>query len=114
MATQEIRKDHLEDYFNHFSTIMPAELVEIEVAGLDIGDQVEAEWLPLNGISYDPKDDAVVVDLGDGRIEHLISRPVEVVVDEGVSGINSISIRDGDDKLHVLRLKEPRALPSAA
>lgn len=42
---------------------------EIEVALLDIGDQIEAEWVPLLGITYDPKDDPVVV-LLDG-LDHL-------------------------------------------
>lgn len=114
MATQEIAKEHLKDYFDHFSMIMPTELVEIEVAGLDLGDQIEAEWAPMTGISYDPKDDIVVVELEDGKVQHTIRSPQEVVVDEGDEGIRSISIKCGEGHLHVLRLKEPRALPSKA
>lgn len=109
MAIRQIEKDQLKDYFDHFSMIMPAELVEIEVAGLDLGDQIEAEWVPLNGISYDPKDDVVVVDLE--KTEHTVRAPAEVVVDEGDDGIHSISIKCGEGHLHVLRLKEPRKLP---
>jgi Family of unknown function (DUF5335) len=40
-----------------------ASRAEIEVASLALGDQVEAEWLPLLGIAYDPKDDLVQVAL---------------------------------------------------
>jgi len=111
MATREIAKEHLKDYFDHFSMIMPTELVEIEVAGLDLGDQIEAEWAPMTGISYDPKDDVVVVELEDGKVQHSIRAPAEVVVDEDDNGIHSISIRCGEGHLHVLRLKEPRLLP---
>ena len=44
--------------------------LEIEVTSLALGDQVEAEWLPLLGLVYDPKDDLVEVAL-DG-IDHMI------------------------------------------
>ena len=36
---------------------------EIEIASLSICDQIEAEWLPLLGIVYDPKDDIIEVAL---------------------------------------------------
>ena len=111
MSTQRIEKDRLKDYFDHFSMIMPAELIEIEVAGLDLGDQVEADWVPLSGISYDPKNDVVVVDLNDGQVQHSIRAPVEVEVEEEDEGIRSIGIRCGEGHLHVLRLKEPKVLP---
>ncbi len=112
MTTQRIDKARLKDYFDHFSMIMPTELVEIEVAGLDLGDQIEAEWVPLSGISYDPKDDVVVVDLNDGQVQHSIRAPAEVTVEEDDGGIRSLSIRCGEGHLHVLRLKAPRALPA--
>ncbi len=51
MAINNIAKQDLQHYFDHFSSVIPTQLVEIEVAGLDIGDQIEAEWIPLTGIS---------------------------------------------------------------
>ena len=36
----------------------------IEVVGLDLGDQVEGDNLPLSYIEYDPHDDAVSVGVG--------------------------------------------------
>ena len=109
MATREISREQLQDYFDHFSTIMPSELVEIEVAGLELGDQIEAEWVPLKGISYDPGNDRVVVAVENS--EHTVKAPADVVVDEDDNGIRSISIKCGEVHLHVLRLKELRKLP---
>jgi hypothetical protein len=43
-------------------------VAEIEVASLDLGDQIQAEWLPLIGITYDPNDDVVEVAL-DRQVE---------------------------------------------
>ncbi len=114
MATRKIERENLKNYLDHFSTIMPSELVEIEIAGLDLGDQIEAEWAPLTGISYDPKDNVVVVDIDNGKLEHLVRDPVEFVVDEDDNGIHSFTIRSGDGHLHVVRLKEPKPLPEPA
>lgn len=36
---------------------------EIELASLALGSQIEAEWLPLQGIVYDSKDDIVEIAL---------------------------------------------------
>ncbi len=36
---------------------------EIEVASLELGNQIEAEWLPLIGLVYDHKDNSVEVAL---------------------------------------------------
>ena len=41
----------------------PRRRAEIEVASLDLGDQIEAEWLPLLGITYDDKDDVLEIAL---------------------------------------------------
>ena len=114
MATQIIEKQRLKDYLDHFSSIIPTELTEIEVASLDLGDQVAAEWIPLSGISYDPKDDVIVVDLDDGKYQHSIQQPVEFAVQEGDDGIESFEIKCAKGHLHIVRFRQPKALPPAA
>jgi hypothetical protein len=42
-------------FLDTVSKLLEAKEVEIEVASLDLGDQVQAKWLPLIGITYDPK-----------------------------------------------------------
>jgi hypothetical protein len=42
-------------YFDLISKALTGKRAEIEVASLKLGDQIEAEWLPLFGISYDPR-----------------------------------------------------------
>ena len=49
--------------FDRLSKTLEGKQAEIEVASLSLGDQVEAEWLPLHGITYDPNDDLVEVAL---------------------------------------------------
>jgi hypothetical protein len=42
------------------------------VASLDLGHQTQADWLPLLGISYDPRDD--VVDIALDGLDHMIHK----------------------------------------
>ena len=53
MAVQKIDKQHWRAFFDWLSHGLLGARAEIEVASLDLGDQIEAEWLPLLGITYD-------------------------------------------------------------
>lgn len=116
MATRTIEKSDWEAYLNRISKELGACLAEVEVAGLDIGDQIEAEGVTLTGVSYDPKDDLVLVGLlsrDDKNVEHLVHKPVELVVDEAADGLSGLVVAGGDGQRTILRLKKPLALPSA-
>ncbi len=52
----------------------------MEVASLKLGDRIEAEWLPLLGISYDPKND--LIDIALEGVDHMIHHPREIYVAE--------------------------------
>ena len=101
-------KTQWETYLDNVAKHLDAEQVEIEVAGLDLGDQIETEWVPLIGISYDPKDDEVSVAVVGA--EHLVPKPAEIVVEDNVDGLHWIDIKDGDGHQHIVRLKKPLAL----
>ena len=83
---------------------------EIEVASLTLGDQIEAEWLPLLGITYDPKDDVLEIAL-DG-LDHLIPRPQELYADTGAGALLSFEVIDGDGASQIIMLREPLMLPA--
>jgi hypothetical protein len=59
MALSKLEKPKWHAYFDNMSKILQGKRVEIEVDALAIGSQVEAEWLPLMYITYDPKDDII-------------------------------------------------------
>jgi hypothetical protein len=59
MATLKLEKEAWHPYFDNITKILEGKRVEVEVASLKIGDQIEAEWLPLIGIAYDHKDDLI-------------------------------------------------------
>lgn len=111
MAISKLEKTEWHTYFDRLSRILDGKSAEIEVSSLEIGDQIEAESLPLLGIVYDPKSDVVEV-LLEG-LDHLIHRPSEIFIDEeAVVGLKSVEVIDRDDVRQIIKLRTPLMLPS--
>ena len=107
-------KQAWKSYFETMSGVLIGKWAELEVATLDLGDQIVAERLPLLGITYDTKDDLVDVSLGgENQLNHLIRHPSQIEIVEGVDGLRSIAITSGDGAVQVLRLSDPLRLPPA-
>jgi len=81
MAAQKIDKSKWQAFFDRLSRGLVGMRAEIEVASLALGDQIEAEWLPLMGITYDSKNDVLEIALE--GLDHLIKHPKEVWADAG-------------------------------
>lgn len=109
MSVQQIDRSG-KVFFDSFTKSLAGKRAEIEVASLDIGDQIEAAWAPLIGMAYDRKDDLVEVTLE--GIDHLIGAPREVYVDHDVGGTMSVQIVDSDGTSQIVKLREPLALPA--
>jgi hypothetical protein len=112
MTAQKLEKDEWRPFFDGVSKILAGTRAEIEVESLELGDQVEAEWLPLHGLVYDQKDDLVEV-LLEGH-DHMIHKPREIYVDTGVGGLASFEIINADGVKEIVMLREPLALPPPA
>jgi Family of unknown function (DUF5335) len=109
MAVHKLEKTQWRSFFDRVSKGLGGKLAEIEVASLKLGDQVEAEWLPLLGLTYDPKDDLIEVAL-DGH-DHMIRKPREVYVDNGAQGLASLDIIDAEGTQQIIKLRDPLMLP---
>ena len=110
MAAEQIDRARWAPFFDNVTKSLIGKQAEIEVASLDVGDQIQAEWAPLIGITYDKKDDLIEIALEE--LDHLIRSPREVFVDHGVGGIVAIAIGDGDGNRQIVRLKDPLSLPA--
>lgn len=111
MALTQLSKSSWQDYFDRASKALGAKLVEVEVTGVGLGDQVEVEWLPLVGLTYDPKNDILAV-LFD-KIEHNILHPKQIHVEQDVESLSNIEVVDSAGEHHILHLKNPLSLPAA-
>jgi hypothetical protein len=115
MNTLLLPKPAWKSYFAAMSDVLIGKWAEVEVAALDLGDQIVAERLPLLGITYDTNDDLVDVSLGgENQLNHLIRHPSQIEIVEDVDGLRSIAITGGDGTVQVLRLRDPLRLPQAA
>jgi hypothetical protein len=111
MAIVKLDKGAWHTYFDRMSKLVLGKQAEIEVASLNLGNQIEAEWVPLLGITYDPKNDLVEV-LLEG-LDHLIRNPRDIYIDQGQTGLTSMEVIDTEDVRQIIRLRDPMMLPYA-
>ncbi len=111
MAIRKLDKTEWRPYFDRVSRHLPATEVEIEVAGLAIGDQIETDWTALHGITYDPDSD--VLQVASASVDHLIQHPREIHVDDSPQGLKALRVIDGDDYEQIVQLRAPLQLPGA-
>lgn len=111
MALTQLAKPKWQAYFDRIAKSLGPKRVEIEVTGLGLGHQVAADWIPLIGISYDPKGEILAV-TAEG-VEHLIRQPKQIHVDQDVDWLRSIEAIDAEGNHHIVLLKDPLQLPAA-
>ena len=110
MHIRKLERDRWKPFFDLVSKALVGKRVEVEVASMKIGDQIEAEWLPLLGILYEPRSDAIYVALE--GLELAIEQPREVHGEEPALGLTRMAIVDADSALHILLLRDPLMLPA--
>jgi uncharacterized protein DUF5335 len=109
---KQLEKSRWRGYFDRMSKTLAGKRADIEVASLKLGDQIQAEWLPLLGISYDPKDDIIEIALE--GLDHLIPKPRQVYVEESGLELSSLEIVDAEGNRQIVVLKDPMMLPAPA
>ncbi len=110
MTIRKLERSEWRPFLDIVSKLLETKEAEIEVASLELGDQIEAEWLPLLGITYDPKDDVLEVAL-DG-VDHMIRGPREIYLDNGAEALTSIEIVDANGVKQIVKLKDKLMLPA--
>jgi len=105
-----VTKAEWREFFDRFSSVLSGKQAQVEVASLDLGDQIVAEWIPLQGITYDTADDLLDVSLD--HLTHMIRHPRDIIIEEGPGGISSVAVALRDGSRQVIRLKQPVMLPA--
>jgi hypothetical protein len=106
-----VAKENWQTFFDAFTKVIEGRRVEIEVIGPEVGDQIEAEWLPLNGLTYDRKADTFYVYIEGSDLDHAIPHPREILVSMGAGGVDQVVIADTDGHHHIVRLRQPLMIP---
>ncbi|HEV7585594.1 MAG TPA: DUF5335 family protein [Solirubrobacteraceae bacterium] len=108
-STREIPREEWRAYFDDFSRDLPDLHATVEVAGREIGAQVEAERPLLTGITYDRGDDIVVIGLDapggiQEDLEHIVYHPQKIYVAEE-DGERIFDIEDAEQLQTLVRLE---------
>ena len=115
----ELPKESWSGYLEDVTKNLPASEVVVEVISEEIGDQVEANWLPFRFFEYDPRDDVFEVAVG-GRgpeypvvLRHFVHHPVRLWVDEEEGILPSqILVEDREGTMTLVRIRQVPALES--
>src|SRR5262245_59171797 len=110
-SLRTVPKTEWRAFFDQMSKSLVGKWAEIEVASLDLGDNIVAEWIPMIGITYDSRDDLLDVSLD--RITHLIRHPQEIVVEEDTGGLKHVAVLDSEGTRQIVNLKTPLMLLTA-
>jgi len=113
-TTQELDAERWHENFDSLTPSIEGMLVTIEVMDALAGDQLDAERMPLQAISFDPKDNVLEIALG-GRgvrypvvLRHFVSGPRTIGVEESSSITpTAILVTDGAGVRTLIRLFEP-------
>ena len=92
MSIMKLDNSKWSEYFDRISKTIGSKNVDIEIAGLSIGDQYEVTNVPLNGLTYGAKND--LLEIVTASVDHIISHPKEIHTDYGTDGLHSIEVID--------------------
>ena len=107
MATRTLPRAEWNRYFDAFSHTKSdtgrIDYAEIRVLSPEDGAQPQTQWVPLQGLTYDPKDDLLEVRVT--GLDHLVGHPEEIYVDEEGGRLNRLQVvrRDGTREIVELR-----------
>lgn len=115
MRYEKIDRLHWKEFCDAVSHALEGRLATLEIVGTDVGDQIEGEKLSLEGISYDPHDDALYMtfqtDVRDA-FEHAIKSPRELYVEIGEEGLSRVIVTEPNRRKQFLHLSAPLQLPA--
>jgi hypothetical protein len=105
--TKQISPDRMQQYFDGFSKRFlrnDSASVDVEVLGMDLGDQVESEGVRLIGITYEPRTRELEVELESGDLRSF--KPKEVwAIEEDDGFISALEIVRDDDTKEIVRVR---------
>jgi hypothetical protein len=118
MATrEEIPRDAWDDFLAEVTDTHLAYDVTIEAVGATIGDQEEAERIPFDNMTYDHKDDVVVIGVGGHTprypvvLRHMVWHPQRLFAHlPSAAEVSAIDVTDAEGTQTLVTFYERPAL----
>jgi len=113
MVYQAIHRSSWNTFGDRISSELKGREVELEVIGLDLGDQMGAR-LTLDDVSYDSPGNALHLVMhaasGHGQVDHIIHSPQEIYIELSDTGVSQLAIIDGEGHKQLLWVHQPPQL----
>jgi hypothetical protein len=113
MTTKEVAPAEWSEFFDRLNRVQRGWHATLEIQGAEIGAQLEAKGLPLDGFAADVKDRprslSVVVRTGPlSSLTHTIGNPARITMEADDAGlVQALLIEPGDGPRTLVRLSRP-------
>jgi hypothetical protein len=105
-----LEKPQVKTFLDRISSSLEGVQAEVEIAGLDVGDQVEQHWTALTGVSYDVKSDTITISTASHT--HNIRRPLDVYARWNAGPVEQLIFSDPDGRRYFVKFRRPLVLPA--
>jgi hypothetical protein len=106
---RRLKKAEWRSYLDRIARALIGRRAAIEIRSPQFSNDIQAEWLPLQGISYDPRKD--ILEIAVSGLKHMIRKPQHLVVEEDGGELATLEIIDQDGLSQIVRLREEAARP---
>ena len=107
---RRLKKAEWRSYLDRIARALIGRRAAIEIRSPQFSNDIQAEWLPLQGISYDPRKD--ILEVAVTGLRHMIRKPLHLVVEEDGGQLATLEIIDQDGLSQIVRLREDAARPA--
>jgi hypothetical protein len=112
MKSKTLTRSKWQSVLDQFSKIEADAMATVLVGGDALGAQTEAEDVRFFGISYDPKDDSVSIEVE--GLDHRISGPAEIEIAFDGIDVTSIEVKGAENLKHIVSFKPAIRFPLVA
>ena len=107
MAIRTLPRNEWGPYFDRFSKTKDKagriDYTEIRVFSSEFGAQRETSWVPLQGVTYDPRGDLLEIVVP--GLDHMVTHPVEIHVDEAGDVLERFEVIRDDGTREIVEIR---------
>jgi hypothetical protein len=109
---RRLKEAEWRSYLDRIARALIGRRAAIEIRSPQFSNAIQAEWLRLQGIAYDPRKG--ILEIAVTGLKDMIRKPRHLVVEEDGGQFAILQIIDQDGLSQIVRLRDEAAQPAAA
>ena len=106
----DLERAQVKRFLDRVASSLVGAQTEVEITGLDVGDQVQQRWTVLTGVSFDETNDVIVINTPSHS--HNIRRPIDVHTTWRAGCVEQLIFSDPDGHRYFVKFRQPLVLPA--